>query len=249
MKKLLFYSMLLLSFTACKLRKPPVVAPKEELRTDIQAIQKAVTESMVEFEYMSFKGTGPFEGFDMKQNITLNVRMKRHEVVWISLQAMLGIEVGRALITTDSVFLIQNLPDRAYYSYSLDSLSTLVGVNLTVTQLQDFLVGNPILPYDHARAELQGDSIVVEKQSGTFLLREFLVANLPKIVKNHLVSVGQPGEAEANYAAFQTINTKTVPSKVNIFVNQSGNRARLDLNYSHVSFEPITQFPFRKQAN
>lgn len=232
---------------ACALRKKKKMEQAlETLSTDLVALEKSVNENAFDFEYLSFRGAGRFEGLGMQQNLTLHFRMKRDELVWISVQAILGIEVARALITKDSVFITQNLPEPAYHEYSLDSLSKLLSVPLSVTQLQDLFIGNPLLPYTNALVALQGDSVVVQKRTSDFILREFFANGIPKIARNFLQSTTQAGSADVRYLEFEEVNTKQMPSKVNIFVQRPDFTAKLDLNYSNISLEPISQFPFRK---
>ena len=241
---LLFAAILIIP--SCALRKKKSDIASGTLSTDLKAIEKAVGENAFEFEYLSFRGAGRFEGLGMQQNLTLNFRMKRHEIVWISVQAMLGIEVARALITKDSVYIIQNLPERNYREFSLDSLSNLLSVPLSVAQVQDLFIGNPLLPYANAQVALQGDSVLVEKRTSDFILREFFANGIPKIARNFLQSTTKEGHADVNYLAFEEVNTKQMPSKVNIFVQRPDFSAKLDHNYSNISLEPISQFPFRK---
>lgn len=245
-KLLSFLLIASLFLSACALRKKKSERAAGTLSTDLVAIEKAVNENAFDFEYLSFRGAGRFEGLGMQQNLTLNFRMKRHEIVWISVQAILGIEVARALVTKDSVYIIQNLPERNYYEYSLDSLSNILSVPLSVTQLQDLFIGNPLLPYSGAKVALQGDSVVVEKRSSDFILREFFANGIPKIARNLLLSTAKDGTADVHYLTFEEVNTKQMPSKVNIFVQRPDFTAKLDLNYTNISLEPISQFPFRK---
>jgi len=247
--KIKLFSFILLSsllVSACGLRKSAGERKTGSMGTDIKVIEKAVMENAFEFEYLSFRGAGRFEGMGIQQNLTLNFRMQRHEKVWISVQAMLGIEVARALITKDSIYIIQNLPERNYREYSLDSLSSMLSVPLSVTQLQDLFVGNPLLPYKGAQVSMHGDSLLVEKRTSDFILREFFMNGNPKIIRNLLQSSIQEGKADVNYLEFQEVNTKQMPSKVNIFVQRPDLTVKLDLNYTNISLEPISQFPFRK---
>lgn len=234
-------------FSACTMKKA-LRGPSEgaELSSNLKELEKAVMANTFEFEYLSLRGSGTFDGMGMQQNLSLVMRMKRHEIVWISAQAMLGIEVGRALITKDSVYLIQNFPERSYREFSLDSLSTILSVPLSVTQLQDFFVGNPLLPYDPAQATLLNDTIVVEKNTKDFILHELFAVKSPKIIRNELKSKVQRGKATVDYLAFEKQGNKEMPVKVNIFVERPDLTANLDLQYSNISFDPISSFPFRK---
>lgn len=246
MKNLSLVFLCLFLLGACSLRKSTKALGGTAPSSDIKILEKQVLENAFDFEYLAFKAAGKFEGMGMQQNLTLSFRMKRHETVWISAQAMLGIEVARVLATKDSVYIIQNFPERSYREYSLDSLSKLLSVPLTITQLQDLFLGNPLLPYDPAQIGMQGDSIVVEKRVSAYVLQEFFGSSQAKIARNYLQSSLEEGSADINYLEFQEVNNKQMPVKVNIFVRRPDLTAKLDLHYTNISLETITQFPFRK---
>ncbi|MHB1279590.1 MAG: DUF4292 domain-containing protein [Bacteroidia bacterium] len=246
MKKLSLVALSVLMLGSCFLRKSTKESGETPLSTDLVTLEKQITENAFSFEYLSFKGSGKFDGMGIQQNLTLNFKMKRHEIVWISAQAMLGIEVARMLVTKDSAYIIQNFPERSYREFSLDSLSQLLSVPLSVTQLQDLFLGNPLLPYDPAQIGMRGDSIIVEKRVSAYLIHEFFVPQRPKIVRNYLQSLQEDGSADVHYLDFQTVNNKQMPVKVNIFVRRSDLTANLDLHYTNISLDSIAQFPFRK---
>ncbi len=246
MNKLVLVALSVLVLGSCNLRKSAKKVGETPLSTDLVTLEKQITENAFSFEYLSFKGAGKFEGMGIQQNLTLSFKMKRDEIVWISAQAMLGIEVARMLVTKDSAYIIQNFPERSYREFSLDSLSQLLSVPLSVTQLQDLFLGNPLLPYDPAQIGMRGDSIMVEKRVSAFLLHEFFVPQRPKIARNYLQSLEQEGSADVHYLDFQMVNNKQMPVKVNIFVRRPDLTAKIDLLYTNISLDSISQFPFRK---
>lgn len=246
MQKLFVSVILMFLLSSCFLRKSTTEVITTTLSSDLVTLEKQILDNAFAFDYLSFKGSGKFEGMGMQQSLTLNFRMKRDELVWISAQAMLGIEVARMLVTRDSVFILQNFPERSYKEYSLDSLSTMLAVPLSVTQLQDLFLGNPLLPYSPAEIGMRGDSIVVQKLASAYLLSEFFEPHRPKIARNYLQSLQEEGSADVHYLDFETVNNKQMPVKVNIFVHRPDLTARLDLQYTHISLDSIAQFPFRK---
>ncbi|HCS21571.1 MAG TPA: hypothetical protein DIW47_13600 [Bacteroidetes bacterium] len=246
MNKLSLVALSVLVLGSCNLRKSAKTTGETPLSTDLVTLEKQITDNAFSFEYLSFKGAGRFDGMGIQQNLTLHFKMKRSEIVWISAQAMLNIEVARLLVTKDSAYIIQNFPEPAYREFSLDSLSLLLGVPLSVTQLQDLFLGNPLLPYDPAQIGMRGDSIMVEKRVSAFLLHEFFVPQRPKIARNFLQSLEEEGSADVHYLDFQTVNNKQMPVKVNIFVRRPDLTAKLDLHYTNISLDSIAQFPFRK---
>ncbi len=85
-------------------------------------------------------------------NITLNagssfsssvqVRMVRDEAIYISLRPVLGIEVGKLLITGDSLYAV----DKVHKRYIAEKVSLLTsGIPVTVSDVQDMFLGRPFL--------------------------------------------------------------------------------------------------------
>jgi len=72
----------------------------------------------------------------------VQVRMVRDEAIFISLRPMLGIEVGRLLITADSIYVI----DKVHKRYAAEKVSLLTaGLPITVSTVQDMFLGRPFI--------------------------------------------------------------------------------------------------------
>ena len=73
---------------------------------------------------------------------SIQVRMVRDEAIFISLRPMLGIEVGRLLITADSLYAVDKLHKR----YIAEKVSILTsGIPVTVSDMQDIFLGRPFV--------------------------------------------------------------------------------------------------------
>lgn len=94
-------------------------------------------------------------------SVNAKFRMIRDSVVWIS-ASKLGFEVGRILITQDSVFLMERL-QKTYIKSSFDELSELAGLSLDFNFVQDFLMGNPYLSEVQNEVKyFESDSLLIE---------------------------------------------------------------------------------------
>ncbi len=90
----------------------------------------------IKVEYQDSKGKQP--------DVTAIVRIIKDSAIWISLTAsFLNIEVYRALITKDSVFLL-NKQEKEVQFRSLDYLQEVTEIPFDYKTLQDLLVGNPV---------------------------------------------------------------------------------------------------------
>ncbi|MBR5673699.1 MAG: DUF4292 domain-containing protein [Muribaculaceae bacterium] len=73
---------------------------------------------------------------------SIQVRMVRDQAIFISLRPMLGIEVGRLLITADSLYAV----DKVHKRYIAEKVSLLTsGIPVTVSDVQDIFLGRPFI--------------------------------------------------------------------------------------------------------
>ena len=73
---------------------------------------------------------------------SVQVRMVRDQAIFISLRPMLGIEVGKLLITADSLYAV----DKIHKRYIAEKVSILTsGIPLTVSDVQDIFLGKPFI--------------------------------------------------------------------------------------------------------
>ena len=73
---------------------------------------------------------------------SIQVRMVRDQAIYISLRPLLGIEVGKLLITADSVYAV----DKVHKRYVAEKVALLTaGIPVTVSDVQDIFLGRPFI--------------------------------------------------------------------------------------------------------
>lgn len=73
---------------------------------------------------------------------SIQMRMVRDQAIYISLRPLLGIEVGKLLITGDSLYAV----DKVHKRYIAEKVSLLTsGIPVTVSDVQDIFLGRPFL--------------------------------------------------------------------------------------------------------
>lgn len=94
------------------------------------------------YEWMSAKMTMDIvaPGIELN-NVTGSLRMRRDSTVWISAAAVMGIESIRALITQDSVVLINRL-EQSYLAEPLSEVAAALRLPATLQESQSMLLGN-----------------------------------------------------------------------------------------------------------
>lgn len=141
------FLVLLLAATSCASRKK-TVAP-----TPPQS-----------FEWLTSNLDIQAEGNGMAFNdLSGQIRMRKDSLVWLSVTATMGMEVLRAKVSNDSVWILNRL-EKTYLAEPLDSLSAQLGMPLSLPLVQTLLLdNNEGLP-------------PVENQ--TVLLKTFVMGNL-----------------------------------------------------------------------
>ena len=116
---------LLLAATSCASRKKTVVP------TPPQA-----------FEWMTANLDIQAEGNGMSfDNLTGQLRMRNDSIVWLSVTATMGVEVLRAKVNNDSVWILNRM-EKTYLAEPLDSLGAKIGMPLSLPLVQTLLLDN-----------------------------------------------------------------------------------------------------------
>ena len=116
---------LLLAATSCASRKK-TVAP-----TPPQSFEWLTAN-------MSIQAEGNGQSFN---DLNGQLRMRHDSLVWLNVTAMMGVEVLRAKVSNDSIWLINRL-EKTYLAEPLDTVSAQLGMPLSLPLLQILLLDN-----------------------------------------------------------------------------------------------------------
>lgn len=125
-----------------------VIRSEEDLKADslrfIRSMMGKIEAQKIKFKTFSGKVKVNFEGFDGK-NYEFNafVRIEKDHVIWVLINAVLGIEAFRVMITPDSVKVLNRL-DKNVQLRSVNYLKEVAHLPVDFHTLQDLLIGNPI---------------------------------------------------------------------------------------------------------
>ena len=122
---ILFAACLLLALGSCASRKKTVTPP-----------QPAQFEWLTAHIDMEVETQGA-----SYSNLTGQMRMRRDSVVWASVST-LGIEVVRAKMTADSIWVLNRL-EKTYLAEPVDSVAYALNVPVSLALVQYMLLGNP----------------------------------------------------------------------------------------------------------
>ena len=122
----------------------PTTDKKNDTIQMIRSTLNKLDSNHIDFKTFSAKVNVDYTGSDGKKyNVNANLRMYKDSAIWVNVNALLGIDVMRLLITKDSVKLIDKL-NKTYTARSVDYLQEVTSLPLNLQNLQDLIIGNPV---------------------------------------------------------------------------------------------------------
>lgn len=98
---------------------------------------------------------------------SIQVRMVRDQAIYISLRPVLGIEVGKLIITADSLYAV----DKVHKRYIAEKVSILTsGIPVTVSDVQDIFLGRPFIIGQGTLNEQLKPALNVTRKGNTVVL-------------------------------------------------------------------------------
>ena len=202
-------------------------------------ILREVEDNKFEFDKFETKFNVKVEGIS---NIGLKgqLRMQNDSVIWISLSLKMGIELGRVMITEDSVKLI-NRTEKTYLAESIENFKERLPSEATISFLQDMLVGNEIQFNDNEKfkASIEDNSYKLTSEKNTF----WVTPKTFKVNRQQPTANGQQPTVIINYDNFQEINGKLLPTKI-ILETDSDFNINIEIDYSEIKVGEKVEFPF-----
>ena len=150
---------LLISLLACKSAKKLTateVKPKTNLSMSVPDILTHLSENEIKADWMVGDASIDYAGKPMSISVSSNIRFKRDSVIWINVKK-LGFAVARALVTPDSIFVLNYIQNN-YIAKDLKYVESKFNIPADFKLLQNFLLGNPIFLTDKKQLTLENDA-------------------------------------------------------------------------------------------
>ncbi|MDR0792095.1 MAG: DUF4292 domain-containing protein [Chitinophagaceae bacterium] len=237
MKQIIFFiSLVLVFFIACKPASKIAVFQTAIAKKDtskivvvnpdatadslaiINSIRNTINATHIDYTTFSAKMKLDYQTQDDGKSGTINVRMKKDSVIWISVTGTaLNIEVLRVLITTDSITIMDKIK-KTVQQASIMHLQEVTELPVSFPDLQDFLVGNAI--------HITGNILSYKSN-------------------NDKLQVSLSGEIFKNLLTIDTINKQIFHSKLDD--DNSFNHRTCDITYEDFDRLPANFFPKSRQ--
>lgn len=207
---------------------------------------------LLEFDFYAAKSKIYFE--DLAQEIKANadIRLKKDSVIWVSMRSGTGIEGVRALITKDSIQVINRL-EKEYYSYSFEDLSKKFKFEFDFDMMQSIVVGNiPLNTKTKNKVRRDKDHFIVNGSISKprANLTMYVDRYVNKVDRVDIIDRKNQNDMRIEYDDFKQVSEQEVPHKATLKLNYTDEKgsliSTLEVTSSRISLpEKPLKFSFK----
>lgn len=236
--------------TVAVINVPPVVSKNDTLQI-IQAVLRRIDSNSIDFRTFSAKVNVDYSGSDGKKyDVNANIRMYKDSAIWVSVNALLGIEAMRLYITEDSVKLQDRL-NKTYTARSVDYLQEVTSLPLNLYNLQDIIIGNPVFIDSNIVSYSVGNNQIAMLALGQLFKNLITLNESDKTLLHSKLDDIDPVRnrtADLTYSDYETKKGVPFSTKRRIVVTEK-NRLDIKLEFKQYDFNQDVSFPFSVPKN
>ncbi|MBN8855655.1 MAG: hypothetical protein BGO55_23240 [Sphingobacteriales bacterium 50-39] len=231
------------------------VAPPEDRHADsLRVIQQAVNglvRNRVNFQTFSSRMKVHYEGSDGKDyEFNAFIHIKKDSMIWVSINAALGIEAFRLLITPDSVKILDKLKKVARLR-SVSFLQEEIHLPVDFRTVQDLLMGNPIYLDTTNILFYKKDASGISLLSAGDLFKNYLTLNGDNTIRHCKLDDVDPMRArtcDLTYGDYEQRDTLRFSTYRKISVAEK-TKVDIELGYKQYKFNENLSFSFTIPKN
>jgi len=247
--------LVLLALASCKAHKQALVnrtpvpvnsssaaiSPAKPGTTDARL--NAIRAKQLNFNTFAAKAKTNLDINGNSNDVTLNLRIQHDRKIWVSVTAILGVEVARALITPDSIWVINRLQG-VYFKKPFSYVYQYAGKQINYNALESLLIGNAI------PGLLDGNADINVNNANTILsgrLQDMMYQLTlgPDFKVSQTSLSNQAGQSvKVVNSAFIQADNRIMPSQIDIASVAGNKKLNIGLHYSNTEFDKVLEYPF-----
>lgn len=246
-----FLAFILFSVSACRSTKVLKMPEEQQLQLSEEELLKSkiiptLFNSDFNFQYLTSKAKIKLNRGGKDYALTFNIRMQKDEQIWISINALGGIEVARALLNKDSVRLLDRI-NKQYIVKDYAFLSEMLNTPIDFYLMQDLMLGNNPKTLDYIHAKLTASDYTYQftglKDDYNYELNVRKEdSKLSSINLND--SQNSKKKVEVNYGGYKLIDNINFPFLITSTASSEKESLSLNLEYLKVEKVDKLEFPF-----
>ncbi|HMG10245.1 MAG TPA: DUF4292 domain-containing protein [Mucilaginibacter sp.] len=243
----------LLAMVSCKARKHVIVSRKADSAAkpldNVSSKLDAIRAKQVSFNTFAGRARTRLDINGNSNDVTLNIRIERDKKIWVSITAILGVEAARALITPDSILLINRLQGvylRKPFSYVYKYASNQVNYKT----LESLLIGNAIPELLNEKADVvNADGNTTLSGSLQDLLYKLIVGADLKVTQTNLSNQNEGQSLQVVNNTFIQATNRIMPSEIDIASVVKDKKIQVNLHYTKADYDVQQEYPFSIPAS
>lgn len=219
-----------------------IVKPDNSKTEKIKALQSR----QINFDTFSGRARTHLEIDGKGYDVTLNIRIQKNKQIWVSITAIAGIEVARALITPDSIKIINKLQS-AYLKKPFSYVYRYTGRQINYKTVESIVIGNAIPEFLTTDANLSanGSNTIFSGILNDLAYQTTFGADL-KVSNLNLANQKASQKLDVANSSFIQADDRILPSAIGINSVAGENSIKADLKYIKVNFDQPVEMPFNE---
>ena len=244
----------IVAIAGCKAKKPvsvtvtPPPAVTEMSKKKSENI-KLLKSKDVSFKTLSVKAKANLDINGNRNSASMNIRMEKDRQIWVSITAIAGIEVARALITPDSIKVRNNLQG-VYLKKPFSYIHRYTNRQVSFQWLQSILTGNTIADFltDQSDITDEGGAWTMQGEKEALVYRVLFDAMMK--TKETTINDVKSGQALkiAYSGAYLNVGGAMIPNGLSINSKAGTRRVNIELDYASAERNLTLEFPFSVPA-
>jgi len=219
-----------------------VVKPDNNKNEKLQAIQSR----QINFNTFSGRARTRLEIDGKGYDVTLNIRIQKNKEIWVSISALAGIEVARAVITPDSIKIINKLQS-VYLKKPFSYVYQYTGRQVSYQTVEAIVIGNAVAEFITPDAQMLavGNNLVFSGILNDLAYQTTFGPDLKVgVLKLNNQKAGQ--KLDVNNSSFIQADNRILPSVIAINSVAGQNSIKADLHYIKATFDQGIDMPFNE---
>lgn len=243
---------------SCKTTKHEQKAIQKQ--TEVDTIYNLMRQNQITADWLVGKFKGVYQMPDKQQVFNGQIRMKKDSVIWVSIYAVMNIEIFRLTVNPDS-FIFLNKLEKTYISESNDYLVDYFGVNVDFNMLQSLILGNDFPYYETNVFKFNdvGDGYMLstisrrklkeyrnESDSSKVLMQNMCINKQNfRICKQKVKIVGEDKVVlQMLYDDFENIDGQIIAKKW-VLNYKENDKSFVEISFNNFELNNSTEFPFK----
>ena len=195
------------------------------------------------FSTFSCKARISFDGPDGSKEFNANIRVRKDSAIWVAISAM-GLQVARAYVTTDSLFILVPL-ERTVTKIALANVARVLPTQVDFSILQHLIIGEPLRGGDITSVAELGSSWLLAVADSSYLQR--LTYNKgDSVLTSDQLNTHDPNGPQAilNFRDYQVMSGRKVSANRNADIRNGNDKYTLDMEIHDAEFDVPVDMPF-----